>query len=83
MQGREIIMCLLYIKGTLVAQIKGNLIVQIKVLESFTLNECRLPRQPAVLSLASGSVVDCEFLHLRLWAATTTSDCRYDFEFLC
>jgi len=40
-------------------------------------------RQPAVLNLASVSDVSCEFLPPRVWIATTTSDHRNDFEFLC
>jgi len=40
-------------------------------------------RQAAVLNLASGTVVNCEVLDPGVWATTTTTDCRHDFEFLC
>jgi len=39
-------------------------------------------RQPTALNLARESEVNCEFLHPRVWIATTTYVRRNDFKFL-
>jgi len=40
-------------------------------------------RQSVFLNLASGNEVKCEFSHPSVGRATTTSDRRNDFEYLC